>query len=90
VPLPFGREVVYREVETGPFTDTQYVMGLLLLLSYAWVVARYSRAGHRREARALFCLIAVDCLAYLNDFVVGLGLISNVYLMEYAWLTAVC
>ena len=43
VHFPLGGEVVYTEVESGPLTDLQYLLGTALFAYMEWVIVRYYR-----------------------------------------------
>jgi PAS domain S-box-containing protein len=89
VALPFGLEVVYREVESGIVTIIQTYAGMALFVYLFWVVWRYARDGYRREARSLFWLLGIICASFAHGFAIDLGLVNSPYSLEYAWLAAV-
>jgi two-component sensor histidine kinase/PAS domain-containing protein len=89
VPLPFGLDFTYMEVEEGPVIDALQIAGVALIAYLIRIVVEYRRLGNRREARVLLWVLAVVSVAYLNDFAVGGGLYSFVFLVEYAWLAVI-
>jgi PAS domain S-box-containing protein len=88
VHLPAG-DLVYTEVDQGPLTNLQYVVGTILTGYIVWLIIRYSRAGHRREAASLLLLCSVVFLATMSDLAVSEGVYSFVFTVEYAWLAVV-
>ncbi len=89
VHFPLGGEVVYTEVESGPLTDLQYLLGTALFAYMEWVIVRYYRTGNRREAVSLLCVSSVVFLAAMNDLAVSEALYSGFFTVEYAWLAVV-
>jgi two-component sensor histidine kinase/PAS domain-containing protein len=89
IELPFGLDFVYKEVERGTALIAADFVGFFALVYLATVVARFRRAGHRRESSVLALLLAVPMAAEVNDFFVGIGLYAFLYLMEYAWLMTI-
>jgi hypothetical protein len=61
VHLPVG-EVVYTEVDQGPLTDLQYLIGIAFFCYVVWVIIRHYRAGNRGEAISLLaCAWRASC-----------------------------
>jgi len=89
VNLPFGLNFVYNEVESGILITLDNIVGCCILVHLVWIVAKFRRLGNRRESTVLFSVLGVCILAEINDFLVGLGVYSSIYLMEYAWLVAI-
>ena len=89
VVLPFGLDFVYKEVDRGPLLVVADFVGFALFAYLAFVVAKFRRQGNRREAAVLFAVLGVIIAAEANDFFVGIGLYSFIFLMEYAWLAAI-
>lgn len=89
VDLPFGLHFIYREVERGILLIIADFVGFGLLVYLVSIVAKFRRLGHRRESTVLFMVLGVAVLAEINDFLVGIGLYSFLFLMEYAWLAVV-
>ncbi len=89
VSLPFGLSVVFLEVAPGILTTVQYFTGIALFAYFLWITWRYGRSGHGRDARRLFWLLGIVCVAYISDFAVAFGLYSFIYLVQYGWLAAV-
>ena len=89
VHLPWGSEVVYVEVDSGPLTDLQYFLGFIFFGYLVWVIIRYFRTGNRGEAASLLAVSGVVFLAIMNDLAIGENLYSSLYAVEYAWLAVV-
>jgi len=90
VPLPFlGREILYVEVDSGTLTDLQYFTGILVFAYMVWVIIRYYRAGHSREAASLLWLSGIVFLATMNDLAISEDVYTSVYTVEYGWLAVV-
>ncbi|HTP58661.1 MAG TPA: PAS domain-containing protein, partial [Spirochaetia bacterium] len=90
VPIPFlGREIHYVEVDSGVITDLQYFTGVLVFAYMVWVIIRYYRAGHSREAASLLWLSGIVFLTTMNDLAISEDVYSFVYTVEYGWLAVV-
>jgi len=89
VRFPWGGEVVYIEVDSGPLTDLQYFVGVAFFGYLVWVIIRFFRAGNRGEAVSLLVLAGIVFLASMNDLAIGEDLYSSLYAVEYAWLAVV-
>jgi two-component sensor histidine kinase/PAS domain-containing protein len=89
VELPFGLNFVYQEVERGAALIAADLVGFAALGYLIVILAKYWRQGNRREATVLSIIIGVVIGAELVDFLVGIGALSFVFVMEYAWLTAI-
>lgn len=89
VGLPFGMDFVYKEVARGIVLVVVDFVGFALLVYLVLIVAKFRRLGNRRESFVLFFILGVIIVAELNDFFVGIGVYSFIFLMEYAWLTAI-
>ena len=89
VGLPFGWDFVYKEVARGIVLVVVDFVGFALLVYLVWIVAKFRRLGNRRESFVLFFILGVIIFAEMNDFFVGIGVYSFIFLMEYAWLTAI-
>jgi two-component sensor histidine kinase len=89
VRLPFGLDFVYKEVGEGPLIVLLNASGVVLLAYLFRIAVKFGRSGNRREARILLWVLAIVSLAYLNDFAVGVGLYSFLFLVEYAWLATI-
>jgi two-component sensor histidine kinase/PAS domain-containing protein len=89
VDLPFGLSFVYKEVARGIVLVVVDFVGFVFLLYLVWIVAMYRRLGNRRESTVFFIVLGVVLFAEAIDFFVGIGIFSFIFLMEYAWLTAI-
>jgi two-component sensor histidine kinase len=89
VPLPFGLSFVYQEVERGIVLILADLVGFILLLYLAWIVAKFRRMGNNRESLVLSFILSVVIGAEVNDFFIGIGVYTFVFLMEYAWLAII-
>jgi two-component sensor histidine kinase len=89
ITLPFGNTIEYLEVEAGPITNIQAIIGLGFFAYLLAVIVRYARLGRHPEARPLVTVTSIITLAYVNDFMVNLGLYEFPYTVEYAWLAVV-
>jgi PAS domain S-box-containing protein len=89
IDLPFGLNFIYQEVDRGVVLIIVDLVGFVLLLYLVRIVAKFRRQGNRGESSVFFLVLGVVILAETIDFLVGIGLISFIFLMEYAWLTAI-
>ncbi len=89
IALPFGLDFVYREVERGIVLVAIAAVGFCALLYLLFVVIAYSRRGNRTEARVLLCSLGFILAAQILDFLIGIGVIRFVFLLEYAWLATI-
>lgn len=89
VELPFGLHFQYKEVDRGVLLVVIDFVGFFLMLYLGWVVAKYRRQGNRAQSYVLFFALGVIILAESLDFFIGIGLLSFVFVMEYAWLTVI-
>ncbi|MBE7552049.1 MAG: PAS domain S-box protein [Anaerolineales bacterium] len=87
--LPFGLEITYYEVEMGPFTTFQGLMGLLAATYIVWNGVRFYRRGSRREATPLLLALGFMYAASVNDTAVSNGLYQFVYAIEYVYLAMI-
>jgi two-component system, sensor histidine kinase PdtaS len=86
VELPFGLDFVYQEVERGVVLIAIDLVGFLILVYLAFVVAKYRRQGNRKESLVLFLAIGFIIFAESLDFLIGIGVVRFVFILEYAWL----
>jgi PAS domain S-box-containing protein len=86
VGLPFGLDFVYKEVERGIILILIDFAGFFVLVYLAFVVARFRREGNRRSSLVLFWALGFVITAQAMDFLIGIGVIRFVFLLEYAWL----
>jgi PAS domain S-box-containing protein len=89
VRLPFGLDFIYKEVERGTLLDCVDFVGFILLVYLALVVIKFRRSGKRRDSFVLLLVLGIVVAAEVNDFFVGTGVYSFLYLMEYAWLALI-
>ena len=89
VRLPLGLHMVYKEVDSGIVTDAINLVAFGFLAYLAFVVAAFWRRGNRRESSVMLAVLGLVLAAEANDFLVGMGLYTSIYLMEYAWLAVI-
>jgi two-component sensor histidine kinase len=89
VGLPFGLDFIYKEVARGILLVAVDFVGFVILLYLVWIVTAFRRLGNHRESFVLFLVLGVVIIAETNDFFVGIGIYSFIFLMEYAWLAAI-
>ncbi len=89
VTLPFGPRLTYFEVEFGPFTTAQSLIGMAASTYVLWIAVRHARRGHGRQARPLLFALGAMWIASLNDTAVGNGLYSFIYLIEYGYMAVI-
>lgn len=89
VELPFGLDFVYREVERGPVLIAIDFVGFFLLVYALAVVVAFRRRGNKHESAVLLAGIGFIIAAQILDFLIGIGLIHFVFLLEYAWLATI-
>jgi two-component sensor histidine kinase/PAS domain-containing protein len=89
VGLPFGLSFVYKEVYRGIILVVADFVGFVLLVYLVRIVAKFRRLGNHGESFCLFGVLGVVIAAEVNDFLVGIRVYSFIFLMEYAWLTAI-
>jgi PAS domain S-box-containing protein len=87
--LPLNITVQYPEVEFGLLTTAQSLMGVVTCFYILWLVIRYFRRGHTREAWPLLLALGFVFLAAMNDTAVSNGLYSFIYLIEYGYMALI-
>ncbi len=85
IQLLWGDQIVYYEMEPGPLTNLQSMMGLILFIYILWLSVGIHQKGHP-EARPLLGALILFFVAVLNDTAVAMGLYPFVYVMEYAYM----
>ena len=85
----FGRQIIYYEMESGPFTDLQSLVGLASFVFLLWITVRVYRRGYQKETRLLLLAMAFFFASAVNDTAVASGLYTFVYTIEYAYLAIV-
>ncbi len=86
VPLPFGADFVYKEVERGPILVAITSVGFIFLLYLLYRMAIFRRQGRRKESPVIGIAIGFVVSAQVIDFLIGIGVIHFIFLLEYAWL----
>ena len=86
VPFVFGEQVVYQEVAQGPVMTVFAVLGILGFAYILYTVIRSAQDYHRREYSYLLVSLMMLMLSVINDALVGQGVVSSVYTLEYAYL----
>ncbi len=86
VPLPWGQEVVYRELRTGPLYYVQNIVSLGAVLALLLLAIRAYRRGDRVRVRPVLILLVLTSASAVNDAAVGVGLYRFLYTIEYAWM----
>ncbi len=82
----YGFEITYNEVGSGPLSTIQ---GLVLIAGFCyitWIIFKYTRGGHPKEARPLFVVIALFFVGAFNDSAIIVGLYPGIYLLEYSYI----
>lgn len=78
--------VTYYEVQPGPLYLAQYLAMILTALLVFYVVIWFYRRSEERRRLPLIIAMISFLLAALNDSLVGAGVYSFVFIMEYAYL----
>ena len=86
VALPFGLDFVYREVERGVILVAITSLGFLFLAYLLVKILRYRRLGRRSESAVFIVALGFVIAAQIADFLIGIGVLHFVFLLEYAWL----
>ncbi|HUX42937.1 MAG TPA: histidine kinase dimerization/phosphoacceptor domain -containing protein [Rectinemataceae bacterium] len=86
VPLPFGLDFVYREVERGPILVAITSIGFLFLVYLLVNILKFRRLGRRSESAVFIIALGFVIAAQIIDFLIGVGIFHFVFLLEYAWL----
>ncbi len=81
--------ITYYEVEFGPFTMAQSLVGVAACFYVLWLAIKHARHGHFREALPLIAALGFIFLAAMNDTAVSNGLYSFVYLIEYGYMAVI-
>lgn len=82
----FGRQITYYEMEPGPLTNLQSVVGLAALVYLMWITVHVYRRGYRKETRPLLVAMAFFFASAVSDTAMAFGLYPFVYTLEYAYL----
>lgn len=86
VDLPLGLDFVYQEVRRGIVLIVIDLVGFFFLVYLVFVVVEFWHQGNRKESLVLFLAIGFVISAQILDFLIGIGIIHFVFLLEYAWL----
>lgn len=89
VDLPFGLDFIYREVERGVILVAITSIGFFIHLFLLYNLIVFSRQGKRKEAAFLFFALGFIVAAQILDFLIGIGLLHFVFVLEYAWLATI-
>jgi len=84
--LFFGRQITYYEMEPGPLTNLQSLVGLAGFAYLMLITMRIHRRGHRKETRPLLLAMTLFFASAVSDTAVVLGVYPFVYTLEYAYL----
>ena len=87
--LPFDRHVVYHEVAQGPFMVVFTIVGLLSFVYLIWAVIHNQQDLGRSPSKYLVFSMSLIMVSMINDGLLGMGLISSIYTIEYAYLAVV-
>ena len=86
--LPWGADWSIPEAASGPVTDAEQVASAAFIFYLLWTSIRFLRRDPAR-GRAFFPVPIFITVAFVNDLLVGAGLLSNPYFLEFAFLAAV-
>ena len=86
VPLPFGLDFVYREVERGMILVGITSIGFLFLVFLLVKILKFRRRGRRSGSTVFIIALGFILSAQIIDFLIGVGIFRFVFLLEYAWL----
>jgi PAS domain S-box-containing protein len=89
VHVPFGGEIVYREVAPGPLSLALAGLSPVGFVYLVIAVFRLHRSGSRRRAISVFVAGGLFFVAVVNDALVGIGAYAFPYLIEYAFMAMV-
>ena len=84
--LPFGLDVTYSEAAAGPLATVHNLVSLSVFLFVFGAGAAQYRSGDRRRAGLLLVAVGALFVAALNDAALEMGLVSSIYLIEYAFM----
>jgi len=86
VPFLLGQQVVYHEVAQGPVMTVFAVIGILGFAYILYTVIRGAHNFNRKQYPYLLVSLVMLTFSAINDALVGLGFISFIYTLEYAYL----
>ena len=89
VALPLIGNIVYYEVAQGPFMAIFSVVGFLGFAYILWAAIRNAQDFDTKRFRYLIISVSLIIASMINDALVGLGLITSIYIIEYAYLAVV-
>ncbi|OLS11967.1 MAG: sensor histidine kinase protein [Promethearchaeota archaeon CR_4] len=84
-----GLYITYYEVESGVLASIQ---GLLIILVFSYIMViiyQYYQKGYNKQAKPLFVVMIFLFIGIFNDAAVVIGLIQNIYLIEYVYTSVI-
>jgi len=84
--LPFNRQIIYYEVQPGPYVEFLSLMGMMVFLYVFYVAIREFRFGDKRKAKSMIGAVIIFCVALVNDASVHIGFYQFFYVIEYGYM----